>query len=531
MRIVHEDSHLVVIDKPPGLLTATIPGEFGDSAFGFVKARVREQARRRGTKVWIIHRLDREASGLLVFAKTEHAYAVLKDDFKKKKAHRLYLAVVEGEFSDPGAHGTVQSLLRERDDGTVESLPITAGTAARRDHKRRDGRTRLPGIEADPPEAMLAVTHYRVLAVGKGRSLVQVRLETGRKHQIRVHMASLGRPVVGDMRYGRAREDERLCLHAAELALTDPETGNTRRFFSAAPADFYRLVGAKPPNAAPEPPAPDSWEHVAEWYDELIEERRSDHHDKVILPRTLRLLNLKPGERILDVACGQGAFCRELAALGMHAVGVDLAPSLIDFARAAAEKQSAPLRPEFLVGDARDLGTAFPSSPPFDATTCLMALMNIEPFAPVVEGVAALLRPGGRFVAVILHPAFRAPGRTSWGFDRAAGLPRQYRRVDAYLSPARKEIVMNPGGAAHGSAQIKTETFHRPIQAYIDAFSRAGLLVDALEEWASERVSEPGPRAREENRARTEIPLFLALRARRISTPTITREDSSVSPG
>src|SRR6185295_19897167 len=88
---------------------------------------------------------------------------------------------------------------------------------------------------------------------------------------------------------------------------------------------------------------------------------------------------------------------------------------------------------------------------------------------------------------------------------------KQYRRVDGYLSPGQAPIVMNPGGAAHGREAITTMTFHRPIQGYVNAFAKAGLLVDAMEEWPSLRISQPGPRAAEENRARREIPMFLAL--------------------
>jgi hypothetical protein len=85
--------------------------------------------------------------------------------------------------------------------------------------------------------------------------------------------------------------------------------------------------------------------------------------------------------------------------------------------------------------------------------------------------------------------------------------------VDGYLTPAAREIVMNPGEAAGGGAPVTTVTFHRPVQAYVNAMGEAGLLVDRLEEWPSMRRSQPGPRAAEENRARTEIPMFLAIRA------------------
>jgi SAM-dependent methyltransferase len=203
----------------------------------------------------------------------------------------------------------------------------------------------------------------------------------------------------------------------------------------------------------------------------------------------------------------------------------------------------------------------------FDAASCVLALMNMDPFEPVLHGAAAMLKPGGLFVAVVLHPAFRSPGQTSWGWDAAApparivsgsaghlatssagkakpagaaskahaAAPaepapppavRQYRRVDAYLSITRRAIVMNPAQAAEGKPAVTTVTWHRPIEVYAQAFASAGLLIDALEEWPSHRVSEPGPRAAEEDRARREIPMFLALRARMVAG---SREPGAIS--
>jgi len=100
VRLVHEDEDLIVVDKPPGLLTAGLPGQEIDSVFRYLKVHVRDQHKRRGTKVWIIHRLDKEASGLLVFAKTDRSYEFLKEEFRSRRAHRLYAAVVEGDMGE-----------------------------------------------------------------------------------------------------------------------------------------------------------------------------------------------------------------------------------------------------------------------------------------------------------------------------------------------------------------------------------------------------------------------------------------------
>ncbi|MBL9000273.1 MAG: methyltransferase domain-containing protein [Phycisphaerae bacterium] len=574
IQIVHEDRDILVVDKPPGLLTAGVPGDDANSVFREVKIHIRNKVKRRGTQTWIIHRLDKEASGLLVFAKTEKAFESLKEQFRAKRAQRIYVAVVEGEVGKPSlanaaasvhptspTSGTIQSFLIEPDEGIVRSIPRPSG----------------PRAEGEP-DAKHAVTHYRVAVAAFGRSMMHVRLETGRKNQIRVHMKDLGHPIVGDRRYGAVSDPlERLCLHATELGFSHPTTGESLRFRSQIPASFFKLVGRKPTDAPIPPidaapiatPAPRdrraerterrpereeqedrrvrpekgessvSWDHVAEWYSGLIEDRGSDHHERVIIPGTIRLLDVRPGLRVLDVACGQGLLARRLSAAGARVVGVDSSPKLI----AAAKTGVAGGDGAFLVADARSLANADLGMEKFDAACCVMALMNMDPVSSVVAGIAARLVPYGVFVAVMLHPAFRSPGQTSWGWEMPPGNERQparpgrgragggsarsrepsaakqYRRIDGYLSSGQREIVMNPGAVAKGAKPITTVTYHRPIEHYVRACAGAGLLVSAIEEWASQRASEPGPRAAEENRARREIPMFIAIKAVRVPKP------------
>lgn len=585
VRIVFEDDDLLIVDKPCGMLSAYVGGPRGegyegDDLFSLVKKYVRSRARSRArVPVFVVHRLDREVSGLMVFAKSERALHWLKEDLRARRLNRLYYAVVEGELPTTGAgsSGTVQSYLWENARGQVESSD-TPPPAARSSAPGRGNR--------EGPDAKLAVTHWRCVNAGRGCSLLQVRLDTGRKNQIRVHMKEMGHPIAGDRRYGAATDPiGRVCLHAGELGLAHAFSGRPLRLKSPVPREFFRLVGAgrdeaaaiehgdssgvvnagadeanSPPQMSARPNEA-GWNHVAAWYDRLIEEGRSDHFEKVIVPGTLRLLEPAKGHRILDVACGQGAFCRTLAKLGVEATGIDAAPKLIE----AARRGSAGLHPvpRFEVGDARNLGNMRLDGEPFDRATSLMALMNIEPLAPVFAGVASKLRLGGTFVCVILHPAFRSPGQTSWVWEstdesarrspkirnerpdqrkdaskpnrfgassrdhrgptreraRTADEDRQYRRVDGYLSVGHREIVMNPGAAASGADRIVTLTHHRPIQTYVRLLREAGFLIDAMEEWPSARESEPGPRAAEENRARREIPMFLAVRAVRQPLP------------
>ncbi len=548
-RIVHEDADLLVVDKPAGLISARPNDTTGSTLFHHVRRYLRRQGPGRRDAGWVVHRLDRDVSGLLVFAKTEPAYLALKDQLKRRQVRRRYLALVEGEMpvTPAGPWPFIDAFLTD----AGPTRPV------RWSHKPPPDNAIGPGREG--PQR--AVTYYRVLAVGGGRSLVLVRLETGRKHQIRAHLASLGHPVVGDRLYGP--RGDRLALHAWELVFAHPVTGEALRFTSAPPAELFRAPGldasilsqveAEQPPEAPAPPpagreaparpareAEAGWDHVAGWYERLVGERRSDYHEALVLPGVLRLMAARPGERVLDVACGEGVLCRRLAELGVSAVGVDASEQLIEAGRRLARPLATKARPELLVGDARkllELPALAKGRGAFDAACCVLALMNIEPFEPVLQGVTALLRPGGTFTAVILHPAFRNPGHTSWGWTepaepkapprgkgpggRRGSKPRpfkQFRRVEAYLSAMHRQIVMNPGQAAHGQPAITTVTWHRPMQTYVKAFAEAGLLIDALEEWPSHRVSEPGPRAAELDRARREIPLFLALRGRRVDS-------------
>lgn len=252
----------------------------------------------------------------------------------------------------------------------------------------------------------------------------------------------------------------------------------------------------------PQPAAHTDWARVAAWYDQLVGDQGSEYHREVVLPGTLRLLALSKDESVLDVACGQGVLCRLLHQLGHPVAGLDAARPLIEAARRRSEKEI-----EFMVLDAVHLSEQERLHGRFDAVSCILAIQNIHPAEPVFHGVAACLKPGGRFVMVMNHPAFRGPHFTSWGWDEQDGV--QYRRVDRYLLPRREPIYTNPGT----KSGEYTWSFHRPLQHYVRGLSRAGLLIDAIEEWPSHKVSTSGPRAKAENVSRKEIPLFMAIRA------------------
>lgn len=247
-----------------------------------------------------------------------------------------------------------------------------------------------------------------------------------------------------------------------------------------------------------------SWGNVAGWYDRVVNDQDS-YQSRVILPNILRIMAPKRGDRILDLACGQGFFSHALAAEGAHVTGVDIAPELIDIARTHALHNQ-----EFYVSSADDLRTFRDRT--FDAALCVLAIQNIEKMGLAFREAGRVLKLGSRFVIVLNHPAFRVPGKSSWGFDERA--KTQYRRVDEYMSESRAAIDMHPG---QEKAKELTYSFHRPLQVYSKTLANAGFAIARIEEWMSHRESEKGPRQQAEDKARKEIPLFMCLECVKIA--------------
>ena len=214
MKIFFEDATLLIIDKPENLLSIASEAEQEKTAYFLLTDYVRRGNPLSRARVWIVHRLDRETSGLMIFAKTPAAKEILQSGWED--AEKKYQAVVEGSL--PKDHGTFESDLDETSPFKVFS--VKASTQTRH-----------------------AVTHYRVLAKSEWRSLVELTLETGRRHQIRVHLADAGCPIIGDKKYG-AKSDpaKRLGLHACALRFPHPLTRQEMSFTSPLPKELAKLV-------------------------------------------------------------------------------------------------------------------------------------------------------------------------------------------------------------------------------------------------------------------------------------------------
>ena len=216
LSILYEDRDILVVDKPAGLLTMGTEREKARTAYFSLTEYVRKGAAKSRARIFIVHRLDRDTSGVLVFAKTAEAKACLQRHWDETK--KRYIAIVHGPCEKRAE--TITSYLAENVGHGVYST-------------------------VDPKKGKWAQTSYTVLKESKGLALLDVELLTGRKHQIRVHLADRGHPVVGDKRYGRAdTAHRRLALHARSLSFRHPVSGAELTFEAKAPAYFTELVGS-----------------------------------------------------------------------------------------------------------------------------------------------------------------------------------------------------------------------------------------------------------------------------------------------
>ena len=243
LRIVYEDDDLIVVNKQPGLLTvAATPGSSETTAFSILRAYVKKQNARAG--VYVVHRLDRETSGLLVFARSEELQHYMRTYWRELVTERTYIALAEGVL-EPREGKITTWLTEDKRNAVVYSSPVDdGGDIAITNYKvlRTSAISKVrPASEVRKQES----ESRKPNADGPIYSLVELHLETGRTNQIRVHLASKDCPVVGDRKYGHGNESspiDRLCLHAKVLEFIHPVTEQKVRFESPVPKEFNRVL-------------------------------------------------------------------------------------------------------------------------------------------------------------------------------------------------------------------------------------------------------------------------------------------------
>lgn len=280
-----------------------------------------------------------------------------------------------------------------------------------------------------------------------------------------------------------------------------------------------------------------SWGKVADWYDDYLGSEDS-YQKNVILPNILRIVNPRAGDYIADIACGQGYFAEAVALQKARVVGVDISRELITKAedRFADRKLN---NAKFHVSGADDLSVIQSST--VDTAMCILAAQNIKELDKTFEEIARILRrpkkqdivglsiknkrdikdsPAvtfGRLVLVINHPSFRIPQSSDWFYDdrpSSTNRDRQGRVVYQYLSEGTIKIDMNPGIPKERTREKKyTISYHRPLQVFMKLLSKHGFSITRLEEWSSHKKSQGGPRAKAEDEARKEIPMFMCIEA------------------
>jgi 23S rRNA pseudouridine1911/1915/1917 synthase len=213
LKIIFEDSYIILIDKQHGLLSIATETEKDKTAYSILSRHVKKES--TFNKIFVVHRLDRETSGLMMFAKNQQTKELLQKGWQNIVHERNYIAVVEGSIEKD--EGIVSSWLKESNAMTMYS-------------------------DTKSENSSKAITHYRVLKKNKDYTLLDISLETGKKNQIRIHMKELGHSIIGDIKYGGNKSPiKRLGLHAQKLSFRHPVTKADLSFESPIPRSFLRL--------------------------------------------------------------------------------------------------------------------------------------------------------------------------------------------------------------------------------------------------------------------------------------------------
>ena len=254
-----------------------------------------------------------------------------------------------------------------------------------------------------------------------------------------------------------------------------------------------------------------SWNEVAGWYDKLLKDDDS-YQAKVILPNLLRFLDLKKGEQVYDLACGQGYFANIFAHVGASVTASDLSKKLIETAKKDAKPASSAGGEKIAFYITPAHRAQFLKDNSIDTIVIVLAIQNIENVNDVLIECKRVLKQNGRMILVLNHPAFRVPQGSDWYFSEGV----QSRIVYKYLSESKVSIDMTPG-EKDKKKKISTISFHRSLQYYMKLFGKNGFAITRLEEWISHKQSQNGPRQLAEDKARKEIPMFMCLEIKKIN--------------
>lgn len=211
--IIYEDHNIIVVNKKAGLLTISTENEKINTLYHKVSQYVK--SKNKNNNIFIIHRLDRDTSGVVMFAKSEKIKKLYQNNWNDLVIGRYYVAIVEGVLEKK--RGIINSKLKENKEGYV--------------YCSKDGKE--------------AITEYKVIKENKLYSLLKINIKTGRKNQIRVHMKSINHPIVGDKKYGSKKKEKRLYLHASILELKNPITGKIEKYSSKIPEQFNIKINDK----------------------------------------------------------------------------------------------------------------------------------------------------------------------------------------------------------------------------------------------------------------------------------------------
>jgi len=243
LKIVYEDDDLIVVNKQPGLLTvATTPGSKETTVMSILRAYVKKQNAR--ANIYVVHRLDRETSGLLVFARSEELQHYMREYWRQLVTDRTYIALAEGVL-EPREGKITTWLTEDKRNAVVYSSPVDDGGDIAITNYKTLRVSQIPNDQSSMDNHRQSIVPRQSSNRQLVYSLVELHLETGRTNQIRVHLASKGCPVVGDRKYGHGNESspiDRLCLHAKVLEFIHPVTEKKVRFESPVPKEFNRVL-------------------------------------------------------------------------------------------------------------------------------------------------------------------------------------------------------------------------------------------------------------------------------------------------